>query len=75
LGLDVEESKDLRVQQDPNQPEYLFTIGYDFVGILCISISSDHGGKIYVWDTTIGMDVILLANNFNEFLDMLKAER
>jgi hypothetical protein len=39
--------------------------------VLVIGISADYYRKIYVWETTVGNDVVLLANSFNEFLDML----
>lgn len=71
FGLDVEESKNIKVQQDADQPDYLFIIGGDLGGLLCIGINGDYQGKIYVWETTIGLDIILLANSFNEFLDKL----
>lgn len=75
FGLDIDEIDDINVQQDfQNQPDYLFLIGRDLGGLLCIGIRGDHHGKIYVWETSIGNDVVLLADNFNEFLEMLYSD-
>jgi SMI1 / KNR4 family (SUKH-1) len=75
FGLDVDAYKNLKYSQAiQDKPNYLFLIGHSLSSLLGIGVRGDHFSKVYVWEHTKNNDVILLANSFNEFLDMLYDE-
>ena len=55
-------------------PDYLLDIGSGANILIGLGIRDETIGKVYGWRHNAGGDVILLADNFSEFLDILYIE-